>query len=252
MSPLALHPASVTLAWDASQGSGAAEYIVHYGTSPMVYTAHESAGTSLIKTISGLPGGFRYYFSVTAKNQEGESENSNQVNYRQPSTNPPIQILLQAETAMLELPMMAKANNEAMNGQYVSSTNTDAGTAEFEFTVPFVDEFMIWARTMSQSDGQDSFYVSHNNQPEDVYDTVRIWKNTWQWSAVNGRGGADKPFDKAWAIDPRVFVMFGTNHITFRARETWTGLDAILVTNDDNLVPRPPSIPSLLQLTVGR
>lgn len=243
--------ASVSLEWDASSSTGALQYIVHYGTSPGVYTAHESAGTAMTKTISGLPDGFRYYFAVTAKSLDEESVMSNEINYREAFNNPLIQFVLQAETAILEAPMFSVTNYDAMDGKYVVSTNVNAGECKFVVTVPFVDEFIIWARTLSPNTGQDSFCVSHNNRPEDVYDTTRFWESTWQWTTVNGRGGIDKPLEMVGAIDPRIFLMAGTNEVRFRAREVYTGLDAILITNDPNLIPQAPSSP-ILQLTVGR
>lgn len=244
--PLTLHSASVSLAWDASTSS-VTEYIVHYGTSPGAYTSHESAGMSLTKTISGLPDVFRYYFAVTAKTLDGESIMSNEINYRVEFSNPTVQIMLQAEEAILEMPMFFVTNYGAMNGKYVVSTNVDAGACNFVFTVPFVDEFIIWARTLSPNTGQDSFFVSHNNQPEDVYDTTGFWEAEWQWTTVNGRGGT------SGAIDPRMFLMTTvSNNIKFRAREVYTGLDAILITNDRNLVPRSPASPLNLLLNGER
>lgn len=242
--------ASVTLAWDASTTLAVTEYIVHYGTSPGVYTAHESAGLSLTKTLPNLIDGERYYFAVTAKVADGESIFSNEVNYRQSFSNPPVQILLQAEAAILEHPFIAIDDIGAMGGRYAASTNTDVGVCKFVFPVPFMDEFVVWARILSPTEAQDSFYVAHNSKPADIFDTVKDRAPVWQWARINGRGGVGKPLDAAHAIDPRLFVMSGTNDIKFMGRETWTGLDAVLITNDRNLVPRAPPAPFNLQLTL--
>lgn len=243
--------ASVNLAWDASP-SIVTEYLVHYGTSTGVRTASESAGLSLSKTISGLPDGFRYYFAVTAKGPEGESLPSNEVNFRKPSTNPIVRIIIQAESAILDLPFVSTNDATAMGGQFSATTNIDSGACRFVFTVPFVDEFSVWSRVLSPNEGQDSFYVSDRNHTEDIYDTVHVTTNTWQWTEVNGRGGLDKPVESSHAISPRMFIMSGTNEIRFRGREKWTGLDAILITNDRNLVPKSPTAPLNLLLNGER
>lgn len=249
--PLTLRPASVSLAWDASP-SVVTEYVVHYGTSPGVYTSAESAGLSLSKTISGLPDGFRYYFAVTARAQEGESVHSNEITYRQIFNNPPIQIILQAESAILDHPFVRLDDTTAMGGSYTATTNTDRGSCRFVFTVPFMDEFVVWARVLSPTDGRDSFLVAHNNQPPDIYDTVRARTSLWQWTKVNGRGGSDEPLGSSHTIEPRLFIMGGSNEIKFHGRETWTGLDVILITNNTNLVPVAPSTPNNLQLSSAR
>lgn len=240
--------ASVSLAWDASP-STVSQYIVHWGTFPGVYTSHESAGMALTKTIPDLPDGVRHYFAVTAKGVEGDSDFSNEISYRQSFSNPPVRILLQSEFATLEAPFVTKTDSSAMTGGYAVSTNTDAGTCTFRVTVPFLDEYVMWARVMSSHEGADSLYVSINNQAEDVYDTVRVRKPEWQWTQVNGRGGIDKPLEASHAIDPRFFIMEGFNRVQFRGREQGTGLDAVLITNDKSFIPKAPSIPDNLQLT---
>ncbi len=241
--------ASVNLAWDASTSSGITEYVVKYGASPGIYTAQESAGLSLTKTISGLPDGFRYYFVVTAKGTGGESDVSNEVSYRQSFTNPPMKILLEIASASLETPFILNSDS---GYTYAVSTNEDSGFCRFNFTVPYLDEYVIWSAVFSDSEGTDSFYVSRDSQPEDVYDTVRLRAPIWQWTTINGRGGTDKPIESAYAIDPRLFIMDGTNEIIFRGREQGTKLRAILITNDRSIVPIYPSTPTNLLLTVER
>jgi len=242
--------ASVTLAWDASTSSDVFVYTVKYGTSPGIYTAQESAGLSLSKTISGLPDGFRYYFVVTCKSPTGESDVSNMVTYSQPTTNPAVYITIQAEDAGIQAPMEIRPDLTALGEKYAVSTNNNAGILEFFPHVPFVDEYVIWARILSPDDGHDSFYVSLNSEPEDVYDTVRVYTNDWRWTTVNGRGGSDKPIEDSHKIDPRLFILSGSDKVTFRGREEGTPIDAILITNDRGVIPLAPPAPINLQLTV--
>lgn len=246
--------ASVTLAWDApntSESTGVTEYTIYYGNSSRVYTAHESAGLTLSKTISGLPDGFRYYFAVTARNSIGESDYSNEISWRSPSTNPPIYMVIQAESSVVREPMVRIQSDLAMGGFYVMSTNTDQGYCVMPFTVPFSDDYVVWARVLCPNDGMDSFVVSYNGTNNDVYDCAKEYSLQWQWTLVNGRGGIIKPYTDAFAIDPRIFpFMQGTNAINFQGRETGTKLDAIVVTNNRELVPNSPDTPMDLQLTV--
>lgn len=243
------YSASVSLSWDASTSSGITEYIVKYGAVPGVYTAQESAGMATSKTIPGLPDGFRYYFVVTAKGSGGESDVSNEVSYRQSFSNPPVQILLEVASAILEPPFVLVSDGSYT---YAVSTNEDVGFCRFFPTFPFLDEYVIWAAVLSENEGTDSFYVSQDSHPEDVYDTVRLWTPAWQWTMINGRGGIDKPIESSHAIDPRFFIVSGPNEIRFRGREQGTKLKAILITNDRSVVPIYPSTPTNLTLTLER
>jgi len=243
------YSASVSLAWDASTSSGITEYIVKYGAVPGVYTAQESSGMATSKIISGLPDGFRYYFVVTAKSATGESDVSNEVSWRQSFTNPPIQILIQVESSVLQPPFVLVSDGIS---SYAASTNNELGLCKFTFPAPYLDEYVIWSAVFSENEGTDSFYVAQDSQPEDIYDTVRVRAPLWQWTTINGRGGIDKPIELAYAIDPRLFIMSGTNEIKFRGREQGTGLKAILITNDRGVVPVYPSTPTNLTLTIER
>ncbi len=79
---------SVTLAWDANTESDLAGYIVHYGNSSGSYTNAIDVGNVTLMSVSNLVEGATYYFVVTAYNTSGlESDPSNEVSYRIPSTN---------------------------------------------------------------------------------------------------------------------------------------------------------------------
>lgn len=163
---------------------------------------------------------------------------------------PNVQIQFEAESAYLVPPMSVHQDETASGGKFISGTNGESGSAVFNVQTPFPDQYVIWARVLSPNSGLDSFYVSKNDQDLDVYDTVKVFNNAWQWTQVNGRGGTNAPFESAFSIDPRIFTMIGFNKITFGCREQGTALDEILITNDKNLVPRTPPAPANLKLTV--
>src|SRR6185295_8080507 len=96
----------------------------------------------------------------------------------------------------------------------------------------------LWCRVLSKNAGTDSFYVSADDEPEDVYDTVRTYKNAWQWTEVNGRTGAMEDYTNAFRLNPRIFDLNeGAHSLSFRGREQGTLLDALLLTNDRDFSP---------------
>ncbi len=72
---------SVTLAWDASQGTNViANYNVYYGIASATYTNTAAAGTNTTVSISNLVEGVTYYFAATAVDSVGlESDYSTEV-----------------------------------------------------------------------------------------------------------------------------------------------------------------------------
>jgi hypothetical protein len=68
--------ATINLAWEASQG--ATSYRVYYGRSSGHYQTVLDVGPAITVSVGGLSGG-HYYFAVTAINDAGESDYSNEV-----------------------------------------------------------------------------------------------------------------------------------------------------------------------------
>jgi len=79
------HAASVTLAWDRSQGPDITGYRVYYGTTSRHYTTMLSVGNSTTCTITNLEPGTTYYLAVTAYDTSGnESSFSQEIPYTVP------------------------------------------------------------------------------------------------------------------------------------------------------------------------
>lgn len=75
----------VTLAWDASQASDVAGYVLHYGTASQTYTSRIDAGTNTQLSVDGLDEGLTYYFALTAYNSARiESPPSGEIVYIAP------------------------------------------------------------------------------------------------------------------------------------------------------------------------
>lgn len=81
---LFVHPSSLafqlTLEWDPNVEQDLAGYILYYGTASRNYSYDVDIGDETSCTISGLRDGVRYYFAVTAYDDEGnESSYSSEV-----------------------------------------------------------------------------------------------------------------------------------------------------------------------------
>lgn len=81
--------ASVTLAWDASEGTNVVAYRAYYGPASGNWTNYTQVGNVLTATVSNLVEGATYYFVATAIADNGlESDPSNEVEYSVPIDTP--------------------------------------------------------------------------------------------------------------------------------------------------------------------
>ena len=130
---------------------------------------------------------------------------------------------------------MLEQTLRASQGRYVSSSAYSSGAVSLNFSAPVSDVYVIWCRVLSPANNKDSFFVSVDGGPEDIYDTAQgTWSSDWQWTVVNGRAGTNQPL----TLNPRTFSLAAGNHtVVFRDREYETKLDKIIVTNDLSFVP---------------
>jgi len=75
------HSADLTLAWDHNDQVSVTGYYVYYGLESGNYTAKEDAGSEPQYTIIGLDDLESYYIAVTAYNEFGESDFSEEIIY---------------------------------------------------------------------------------------------------------------------------------------------------------------------------
>ena len=152
---------------------------------------------------------------------------------------PPAQTVylpMDATAGILVAPMMITTNAQTSALNYVSSATANQGSDTFMVNIPVTGVYDIWGRVLSPSSASDSFFVSVDNGPEDVFDDAEgKWTNTWQWSVVNGRAGTVVPL----TLNPRTFLLTqGTHTIKFRGREANATLNRILISNDLGFVPK--------------
>lgn len=82
------HAFQVTLAWDPNGESDLAGYRTYYGTESGNYTYNVEVGKNESVTIAGLDLGKKYYFAVTAYDQDGnESDFSSEISFQVPNSN---------------------------------------------------------------------------------------------------------------------------------------------------------------------
>ena len=170
-----------------------------------------------------------------------------------PPSSTPVYLPLEAEAGTLVAPLLRRSDAAASGGAYVSSATAEAGTNTLALSVGQAGDYVLWCRIRSTNSGNDSFYVSVDGGPEDIYDTAEgAWAEAWQWTVVNGRAGG-APLSQ----NPRVFSLGAGSHtLRFRVRDPNTQLDQLLVTNDRNYVPKttsntPPTISGIPNTTVA-
>lgn len=131
--------------------------------------------------------------------------------------------------------MVASPDARAFGGQYISTGTADSGTATWTFSVPVSGDYLVWCRILGSNKALDSFFVSANGGPEDIFDDAEgTWSPYWQWTVLNGQNGTGVPL----TLNPRIVALTaGTNSLVFRGREMNAKLDRIIITDDATFVP---------------
>ncbi len=214
------HPSSLVTAWSKVTGPGDVTFA-------------EAAAIDTTARFSD-PGTYVLRLEANDGVHVGSDELTLIVTEVQPP-DPPTSVFLEAELATSVAPMMTRSHADASGGQYVASATSEQGTVRFEFDVEQAGEYVVSARVLAPSANQDSFFVSIDGGPEDVFDAAEgTWGSEWQWMVLNGRGGTGRPL----ALNPRILTLSPGHHtLTFRGREAGTGLDRIMITQETGSVP---------------
>ncbi|MEW6298571.1 MAG: hypothetical protein AB1671_12620, partial [Thermodesulfobacteriota bacterium] len=150
-----------------------------------------------------------------------------------------VKIWLEAEEGMVIPPMSIDADDRTSGGQYVWAPSgagnvidplLPAGEAQYAFTVPSDDTYVIWGRVRAEINN-DSFHVAVDADYQDaaLWDTVRTQTGTtWRWDQVNDRGVANPAL---------FFLQAGEHTLHIKQREDGTRIDKILITNDLDYIP---------------
>jgi hypothetical protein len=164
-------------------------------------------------------------------------------------------LFLEAEDGRIVEPIAVRADLEASARAYVSSTEGGGpsddlgGTVSLEFDIDGTGSYLVWGRVASDTDGptsSDSFFVSLDDGPEDVWDFFQPIGGTdkWEWDLISLRceedgdpGSFSVHFCDPWSIH----LTSGRHVLTFRTRDPLSRLDAIVIVDEDS-----PDLPTTL------
>ena len=202
-------------------------------SSPLVtYTSPDTTGTLTFASLAGLTGSA----TITVAVEDGQAQynivtRSFTVFVEADTTDGPTaqSVYLEAELGTLSSPMTVALDPKASNGRFIYSSRSEQGTVTMRFDVTEADSYLVWCRVLSADSSTDSFYVSVDGGPEEIYRTaLNNWSAQWQWTRIN---------DEA-AGAPRLFTLgAGAHTLTFRSRESSTLLDSVYVSNDPDFAP---------------
>jgi hypothetical protein len=149
----------------------------------------------------------------------------------------PVNIWLEAEEGYLSAPMEIASDDAASSGAYTWIPNgwgdifdpaEDGGYAEYTFEVSAAGNYVVWGRVISNTGGDDSFFVSMDGSEYALWDTQQGGTETWVWDQVSNRD----------TTDPVLFYLEAGKHtLIIKQREDGTKIDRILITNDMEYVP---------------
>jgi hypothetical protein len=142
-------------------------------------------------------------------------------------------ITLEAESGVLTAPMVLRSDfYGASGGQYVEVPNgtgnntNDAtfggpGQVRYSINIPQSGSYALWARTTALNGGNDSFYVTRNNNSVLIKEWSVPLSTTWQWTKIKN-----------------LSLSAGLLSLEFRQREDGTQLDRLILSNDLTFVPQ--------------
>jgi hypothetical protein len=197
-----------------------------------------SDGLSHSASATGLADGGIYNYYVRCQDNSGNANSDDfAINFAISSGGGfvPYYQNVEAESGTRVAPMAVASDPLASGGQYVVTATDSAGSDTLSVSVPSTGSYYVWAKILSVDAESDSFFVSADGGPTDIFDTAEgVWSTAWQWRRVNGRG----PTGQVNALNPRIFTLgAGAHTLTFAGRDPNTKLDQVLVTNDVNFVP---------------
>jgi hypothetical protein len=234
------HPAEATISLETNENA-----TCKYATVPgvayenMSLTFSNTGGTQHSTKVSGLKAGKSYAFYVKSEDAYGNANDDDFAIKFLVTKAPyvPFRADFTVKEGTLTAPM--RLVNDPEHGQYAASAKGEKGSIAFKVTLPAEDDYVIWTWVMGPTSSEDSFHVSVDGGPEDVFDlNERTKPGTYHWDRVNGRAGGFP-----MALNPRLFTLTKGEHtVLFRARENNARLYKLIVTNDRDFAPGPGAI----------
>lgn len=226
-------PSEVTISLETNENA-----TCRYATAPgiayehMPFTFSNTGGMQHSTKVSGLKPETTHTFYVKSQDVHGNSNDDDFVIKFLVTRAPyvPFRADLDVKDAKPTRPMAL--HRDRAHGGYAASPVTEKGLIAFKVSAPAEDEYVIWTWVMGPTSAEDSFHVSVDGGPEDVFDlNERTTPGTYHWERVNGRAGSFP-----MTLNPRLFTLpKGEHSILFRAREPNARLYKLIVTNDHTL-----------------
>ena len=137
----------------------------------------------------------------------------------------------EADDVIIVAPMVRESSGDASACGFITSPTHNSGKATYSFSVPVAGNYYLWARVKGTSGQHNSFWFSFDDEAETVkHLETAHFDNTWHWEEV-------KPDEEGSSADNEYQLTTGNHTLTFGGRETNSGLDKILLTNDPDFVP---------------
>ncbi len=115
-----------------------------------------------------------------------------------------------------------------------------------DFEITTAGDYIVWGRVKTRTEGSDSFFVSMDDGPIDVYDcAAERYSDEYHWTPLSGRAGnLDSWEASAYAENARIFHLEpGTHTLSFSQREPGARLDSILIVNASSVNPFTATAP---------
>jgi len=232
---------SAQISWTTDEASTSQ---VEYGTTPS-YGSQTSLDQSLLtshsQTLTNLSPNTTHHFRVKSRDSSGNEAVSSDYTFitsQTPQPAEPEYIWLEAEDSVFSSPMTEEADALASGGSYIYSPLANAGgSANYTFSAATAGDYVIWGRAIAPTTGNNSFFVSADSNPEDIWDVLlNESSSAWKWDKISLRG--EGTFDNP-QFDPKTFSFTaGLHTLEIKSREADTYLDKILITNDLSYVPQ--------------
>ncbi len=235
-------PSSASLAWDRNPEADVAGYKIYWGEASRNYTRVLDVGNVPAATLTALEPGKSYHCAVTAYNAASrESAFSQEILVSiaavdSGATDPSGRlVLLEAENGQLSAPMTIFTGPS--ESWVDSSSYSQLGWAKSTFQIPATGDYHIWCRVLAPTSATDSFFVSMDDQPEEVFHVYgtptppeATRSGSWIWRRIHVPDAG-----------PRVHLLDKAAHsLRFRVREPGTLLDRVVLSSDPAFVPTDP------------
>ncbi len=146
-----------------------------------------------------------------------------------------IKLWLEAEDGNIYAPMQIAEDQEASAGLFTQvpngqgnfySPSENSGQIVHTFSVPAEGDYIIWGRLIAKDGGDNSFFVSIDDQEFATWHTPTT--PTWIWDQVRDRG----------SVEAVIYHLTPGDHVlSILQREDGSQIDKIMVTNALDYVP---------------